>query len=308
MSSLSFTPSFGATYDSNHYFAGYYDTMNAMHERARTSTWRDQVDRLVEAGSGYCGLLQEHGGRKDKGKAKETVEDILVENNEFIEELQSWQDLRVQKGAVDWLPEREQTVGESPLNCLYYACAYMLTLSAQELLTSLTRLAAMTGPSELLEGRESASGMAHRLAQQLLQNSSPSIRGVLDPRRPHAVHDNLTVRPKSAAAQPLGGAPIVTSTAPSPSAYPQRQSTMYQPPRQQPSYPSPSTPYRPPTPNYTYTSPFQQMTFAGGGNVSSPSAPPHQTQYRPPLAGPSALRQSFGPGPQPQSPHYASPR
>lgn len=189
----------------------------------------------------------------------------------------------------------------------------MLTRVAQELLASLARLAAMTGPSELLANKESASGLAHRLAQRLLQTNSPSIRGVLDPRRPQAIHDNLTVRPKSASAQPLGGAPTVPAT-PSPAAYPPRQSTMYQPPRQQPSYPTPSTPYRPPTPNYTYTSPFNQMNFGvspggvGGAGVTSPNPPLHNTAYRPPLAGPSGLRQSFGPGPQPQALQYAAQR
>lgn len=169
----------------------------------------------------------------------------------------------------------------------------------------------MTGPAELLQNKENPSGLAHRLAQRLLQTNSPSIRGVLDPRRPQAIHDNLTVRPKSASAQPLGGAPNVPTT-PSPTSYPPRQSTMYQPPRQQPSYATPSTPYRPPTPNYTYTSPFNQMNFGSGtpvgGGGTSPH-PPHQTTaYRPPLAGPSGLRQSFGPGPQPQALQYTAPR
>lgn len=115
MSSLPFTPSFGATYDSNHYFAGYYDTMSAMHERARLRSWEASSKRSIEAGSGYHGLLSEDGSKKDKGKAKETVEDILAENNVLIVELQSWQELRVQRGDVDWLPEREQTVGMSHL-------------------------------------------------------------------------------------------------------------------------------------------------------------------------------------------------
>jgi hypothetical protein len=129
--------------------------------------------------------------------------------------------------------------------------------------------------------------MARRLAQRVLQNNSPSIRGTLDPRRPHAVHDNLTVRPKSAASQPLGGTPSATPTGIS--TYPPRQSTMYQPPRQQPSYPSP-TPYRPPTPNFTYTSPLAQPNRVNGTPTAQPG------QYRPPMAGPSGLRQSFGPG------------
>lgn len=113
MSSLSFTPSFGATYDSNHYFAGYYDTMSAMHERARIRSWEESRRAPIETKVGYRGLLSEGAEKKDKGKAKETVQDILAENNLLIEELQGWQELRVQKGNVDWLPEREQTVGKS---------------------------------------------------------------------------------------------------------------------------------------------------------------------------------------------------
>lgn len=162
----------------------------------------------------------------------------------------------------------------------------------------------MVAPADLMQGSDSRAGRAHRLSQRLLQNNAPSIRGILDPRRPHAVHDSLTVRPKSAAAQPLGGAPAVAST-PSPVAYPPRQSTMHQPPRQQPSYSSPNAPYRPPTPNYAYTSPFQQPVVTGnGGGLPSTQMSGQASTFRPPLAGPSGLRQSFGP----QSPHHVAQR
>jgi hypothetical protein len=263
---ISFTPTFGANYDTNHHLGGYYDSVDAMHERARTVAWKRQTPMSI--GRGYRGSLS------DKGKAKETVDDILDDNARLIEELQAWQEVRVQKGNVEWTCDREQQV-------------------AEELLASLSKLAETTKPSDFLQA-EATTGMAHRMAQQVLQNKAPSIRGTLDPRRPHAVHDNLTVKPKSA--QTIGAA------ATTPAAYPARQSTMYQPPRQQPSYPSP-TPYRPPTPNYTYTSPFAQQTPAGSG-------PPRgqQTQYRPPVAGPSGLRQSFGPGnsPYPSTPNGAA--
>jgi hypothetical protein len=193
----------------------------------------------------------------------------------------------VQKGDVNWSSEREQQAGE-----------YKHTRStkskadkpAEELLASLTKLAESTKPSDLLAAKTETAGMAHRIAQRVLQNKAPSIRGTLDPRRPHAVHDNLTVRPRSLTAQPLGGTASTTGTTPS---YPPRQSTMYQPPRQQPSYPSP-TPYRPPTPNYTYTSPFAQQNTGLNGIGNAPRA--SHAQYRPPAAGPSGLRQSFGPG------------
>lgn len=118
MSTLSFTPSFGATYDSNHYFAGFYATMDAMHERARHRSWTArQNSQSVTVASGYRGLCSAESSSADKGKGKETIEDVLEENNRLIEELQAWQEVRVQKGKADWLPEREQVVGEYPLHC-----------------------------------------------------------------------------------------------------------------------------------------------------------------------------------------------
>lgn len=112
MSSLSFTPNFGATYDSNHYFAGFYDTMDAMHERARHRSWTMRQGRQsLAVAPGYRGVLPAEPSPTDKGKGKETVEDVLEENNKLIGELQAWQELRVQKGKSDWLPEREQVVG-----------------------------------------------------------------------------------------------------------------------------------------------------------------------------------------------------
>lgn len=89
--------------------------MSAMHERARIRSWKESSRGPLDPRTGYRGLLSPDGEQKDKGKAKETVEDILTENNVLIEELQGWQELRVQKGDVDWLPEREQTVGKSHL-------------------------------------------------------------------------------------------------------------------------------------------------------------------------------------------------
>lgn len=116
MSTLTFAPTFGATYDSNHYFAGFYDTMDAMHEHARAKSWTmGQRGRPIETGRGYHGLLPVESSDSAKGKGKETIEDILESNNVLMEELQTWQELRVQKGKVDWEPEREQVVGESRL-------------------------------------------------------------------------------------------------------------------------------------------------------------------------------------------------
>jgi len=75
-------------------------------------------------------------------------------------------------------------------------------------LASLTRLAENVSPSELLPqtGSTSAtSGLAHDLTKRFIPVSSPVIRGTLDPRRPHGLHDNLTVRLRSPTSQSLGG-------------------------------------------------------------------------------------------------------
>lgn len=160
----------------------------------------------------------------------------------------------------------------------------------------MTKLGAMAKPSDLFDNQDNVAGVAHILAQRVLQTNAPSIRGSLDPRRPHAVHDNLTVRPKSVSAQAVGGSPAAPTNT---STYSPRSNGVFDSPRQQPSYPTPNTPYRPPNPNYTYTSPIGQQMY---GTATVPAA--HTTPYRPPLAGPSGLRQSFGPIPS-QSPQYA---
>jgi hypothetical protein len=291
---FSFTPTFGAYYDTNHYFGGYYDTMDAMHERARRSAWVRHARSPIHIEKGYQGCLESAEGKKDKGKSKETAEDILEDNAKLIDELQYWQEIRVQRGDASWSCEREQLAGKSALGFQDITT----NVSAEELLASLTRLASMSKPSDFTSETSEKAGLAHRLAQRVLQTNGPSIRGTLDPRRPRAIHDNLTVRGKSPAAQPMSG--TSGATVPGSSSYPARQSTMYQPPRQQPSYPSP-TPYRPPTPNFAYTSPFASQNRSPNGTAPSPRTQP-PANYRPPIVGPSGLRQSFGPVPAPASP------
>jgi hypothetical protein len=109
---FSFTPTFGAYFDTNHFFGGYNDTMTAMHERARRSAWTRTARTPIQVEKGYQGLL-EPTDAKNKGKGKETVEDILEENARLIEELQYWQEIRVQKGDSSWTSEREQLAGMS---------------------------------------------------------------------------------------------------------------------------------------------------------------------------------------------------
>lgn len=110
---FSFTPTFGAYYDTNHYFGGYNDTMDAMHERARRSAWTRQIRGPIEVEKGYQGLLDPTEAKVNKGKGKETIEDILAENARLVEELQCWQDIRVHRGDPNWTSEREQLAGTS---------------------------------------------------------------------------------------------------------------------------------------------------------------------------------------------------
>lgn len=113
---FSFTPTFGAYFDTNHFFGGYNDTLTGMHERARRSAWTRSVRTPIQVEKGYQGLLDPIDSSeviKNKGKSKETAEDILQENVRLIEELQYWQEIRVQKGDPTWTSEREQLAGMS---------------------------------------------------------------------------------------------------------------------------------------------------------------------------------------------------
>jgi hypothetical protein len=83
-----------------------------MHERARASSWTRNARLPISVGQGYRGALEGAVAKQDKGKGKEAVDDILEENAMLIEELQAWQEIRVQKGDVNWSSEREQQAGE----------------------------------------------------------------------------------------------------------------------------------------------------------------------------------------------------
>nr|XP_031862788.1 uncharacterized protein CI109_001800 [Kwoniella shandongensis]KAA5529860.1 hypothetical protein CI109_001800 [Kwoniella shandongensis] len=255
-----FTPAFGPTFDST--FAsgqGYYSTIQGMHEHTRHKEWqRRTLRRSRVEDTQWTGV--------GKGKDRETVDDILAENGEMIEELQAWQEVRVRKGVRE-ATEREQLV-------------------AEELLASLAKLTGNVSPAEMLPASTSKTGLAHELARRFLPVSSPAIRGTLDPRRPHALHDNTTVRPKSSAIQNLGGAPSVVS----PHAPP--------PPKGGPMAPPPAPGYSVPPPHTLPAASRHQPHRS-----TPPSRPPAPaTNWNPaprpgPVRpGPSNLRQSFGPG------------
>ncbi|RSH91959.1 hypothetical protein EHS25_009329 [Saitozyma podzolica] len=325
VSGTSWTPSFAPTFDSM--FAaggvGYWDTLAAMHERSRHRSWaRDSLSSAVVDGKGYFGALKvdavevdevSEGGSAARRKTEsetDQVNEALARNAQMIAELQGWHEARVKKGDVAWTTEREQQV-------------------AEELLASLGRLASDLPPSKLLSG-PSSPGMAHSLAQRLISISAPVVRGTLDPRRPHALHDNITVRLRSPAGQTLGGTAPPSGVVPGPGSSPNRpmygpvsaypSSSMPRPPYASPYKPGGTptpirpgqgnayfppgaggpVPYRPPTAMYPYStgSPVGNTIY---GRTPPPGPPQGQIPGQGmaglsglPGPGPSALRQSFG--------------
>ncbi|WWC69448.1 uncharacterized protein I206_103387 [Kwoniella pini CBS 10737] len=297
-----FTPSFGPNLDSYHATGGegYYSTLEGMHERARHREWSKRVLRRtknIEEG-GYHGVFD-----SGKGKEKATVDDVLAENGGLIEELQAWQEVRIRKG-VSAVTEREHEV-------------------AEELLTSLTKLTGNLSPAHMLtEATTSKVGLAHELARRFLPVSSPSIRGTLDPRRPHALHDNITVKPRTMTAQALGGLSKLPSASPH-APPPMKVNVMPPPPIPQYNAPPPHTlpaggrqnngDHRSvsalPRTGYSYTtSPATSNVGYNNRPTGSPtpSTPGISSGQYPRSAvgpGPSNLRQSFAPG-TPGTPGY----
>ncbi|BEJ18218.1 hypothetical protein CspHIS471_0704950 [Cutaneotrichosporon sp. HIS471] len=197
------TPTFGPSYDSsNAQGLGYYSTLHLMHERRRRHLHAEVTANIIaiDEDDGWYGTL-EMGDKKNKpaeedkintangekvGEAKEDADAVLSANAERIDELKKWQEVRVVRGDVEWVSDRERAV-------------------ADELFASLARLieASDTPPSALLleqkggektDSEKKSVGLAHKLARRLLANRAPIIRGTLDPRRPLALHDNVTLR------------------------------------------------------------------------------------------------------------------
>ncbi|WVQ98746.1 hypothetical protein IAU59_005877 [Kwoniella sp. CBS 9459] len=305
-----FTPSFGPSFDSTLTSGeqGYYSTLEGMHECARHREWASRVlrrSKLNEEG-GYYGILNKE---EDGGEKRKTVDHVLAENNDMITELHAWQDLRLRKG-VSVVSEREDQL-------------------AEELLGSLARLTNNVRPVDMLSSVSSSkTGTAHALARRLLPVHGPLIRGTLDPRRPHALHDSTTIRLKTPTSQQsLNGS---TNPAASPHAPPPRKmppppipSFTPPPPHTLPNngsrYPSgtqhrPSSSSTPSRPAYPYNPNQTDATSANNNNglytrpvtVPAPSpnmASPGLSASYPRSAGPSStstpstssnLRQGFG--------------
>lgn len=309
----SWTPSFAPTFDSSRATGGgsYYRHVAAMTERSRINTYkRLAIDPSSQPdyAEGWDGSLKE-GESGEGAHLSKTAEEVLKENAELIEELQAWQEDRVRKGKDDVQPgKREQAIGEYHLR---HERAHDADVVADALLDSLTTLSSAVTPGDLVPER-SAPGFAHELAQRFIPVSSPSIRGTLDPRRPKAIHDNLTVRPKPIG-QPLAGiSAALAGGIPSPGASQQQRPAAYQnqaTPVRNYNYSSATqnangaSPYRPPGTAYSPTPTNGPIYGRSAPPIPAPSPVAPQTtpglssgQYHVrPGPGPSALRQSFGP-------------
>ncbi|WVQ71703.1 hypothetical protein IAR50_001244 [Cryptococcus sp. DSM 104548] len=274
--SKSFTPTCGFTFDSSAATGGqgYFSTAEAMHERARHREWAKRAlvhAKEIEEG-GWQGIVKE--GEKVTGEL--SVEEILAENGELIEELQAWQEVRIQKG-VQEPTEREELI-------------------ANELLASLARLAHHVPPTELVPALAGKIGWSHEAAKRYLPTSSPSIRGTLDPRRPHALHDNTTIRLRTGSAKPASGnGPSVPNALPNGT----------------PTPPIQNTPLHNPTPAYTMPPTAKVNVMPPPPSPQYQSAPPHLL----PLQSPHAMPQSAGyppnrsPAPyRPPPPHTPQPQ
>lgn len=88
-------------------------------------------------------------------------------------------------------------------NCVLLWSLYLLANanSARELLSSLSQLTQVVSPAQLLPALLTRPGWSHILGRRILATPSPSIRGTLDPRRPHALHDNTTIQLRSTLAR-----------------------------------------------------------------------------------------------------------
>ncbi|GMK59476.1 hypothetical protein CspeluHIS016_0800820 [Cutaneotrichosporon spelunceum] len=217
--STGWTPTFGPSYDStNAQGLGYYSTLDLMHERRRRHLHNEVTAKIIaiDEDDGWYGTLGAVNDKENKpvetdnsdatnGKkmddANEDTDAVLSANAERIDELQKWQEVRVLRGDSEWVSERERAV-------------------ADELFASLARLVETsdTPPSAFLPvqtnsektgaEKKQSMGLAHKLARRLLANRAPIIRGTLDPRRPQALHDNVTLRLRAQTAAAI--------TAPSP--------------------------------------------------------------------------------------------
>lgn len=103
---------------------GYHSTLAAMHQKSRLREYNRRVwGRSVESTEkGWHGCLDAsefkniadrtptNGDLKGKGKQKDTGE-ILEDNEELLQELASWQYLRLRRGHESWISDRERLVG-----------------------------------------------------------------------------------------------------------------------------------------------------------------------------------------------------
>jgi hypothetical protein len=129
MTSAAFTASFAPTYDTSHASGGlgYWDTLQAMHERRRVNEWATSNKRYPRTISedGWWGILEKTEETGSIHASSDGIEEIiatppaeadaveskLAENVALLQELQAWNEVRVLKGDSNWLSGREQIVG-----------------------------------------------------------------------------------------------------------------------------------------------------------------------------------------------------
>ncbi len=134
MASTIFTPSFAPTFDSTMSSgAGYWDTIAGMHQRRKVREYTHRVwgRAIKNEEQGWKGCIEtqqapaEEGGmevegseseplvrkKNSKGESRQSVEEVLEENQSLVEELQSWQYLRLRRGGESWISDRERIVG-----------------------------------------------------------------------------------------------------------------------------------------------------------------------------------------------------
>ncbi len=226
--SVGWTPTFGPSYDStNAQGLGYYSTLDLMHERRRNHLHKEVTAKVIaiDEEDGWYGTIEADGKENkptvtEKGDAangekedeiKTDADAILAANAERIDELQKWQEVRVLRGDSEWASERERAVADE----LFASLAKLVEDSATPPSALLPASALEQTDAEKKESDKKAMGLAHKLARRLLANRAPIIRGTLDPRRPQALHDNVTLRLRAqaqaaiTAPSPLGvnGAP-----------------------------------------------------------------------------------------------------
>ena len=78
----------------------------------------------IQEGDGWWGTLDAEGSSsKGKHKAQPSIEDVLEDNVQMIEELVAWQQVRAGSKSTGTPSERESLVGERPIRGTWLTCS-----------------------------------------------------------------------------------------------------------------------------------------------------------------------------------------